>query len=148
MSRATRKLRHRDESAAVIVEFALVSIAFMILVAGIITYGMVFAIQQSLTHATSEAARSVVGIEEVSAAETKARSTALRQLSRTEDGWLEREALAVQVSGLAPCDPDTSDCTVEVTASYEGRLLGLLPFRIAVPDALSASAELQHDIRG
>lgn len=126
-----------------IVEFAFVFIVFAMLLAGLISYGMIFAVQQSLEHATSEAARAVVGIEDQGEAESRVDEVLEEQLS-----WL---------GGLQPGPGDGAwistrrwdacggDC-LELQVRYQGNLLALMPFQIVTPDQLGASAKLHHDL--
>jgi Flp pilus assembly protein TadG len=58
--RLTSRSPHRDESGASAVEFALVVPFLMLIVFGIIVYGMVFAQALSLSNASRQAARSGV----------------------------------------------------------------------------------------
>jgi Flp pilus assembly protein TadG len=60
--------RNRPEDGAVIVEFAAIFIVFAMLLWGLISYGVIFAAQQSLTHAVAEAARATVGMSDPVAA--------------------------------------------------------------------------------
>ena len=53
--------RERGESGAALVEFALVIGLFMLILYGLISYGMIMATKQRVTNAASEAARSAVG---------------------------------------------------------------------------------------
>ena len=58
-----RDLAHRDaESGAVVVEFAIVFVLFVTLLWGLISYGAIFAVQQSLSHAAAEGARAGVDV--------------------------------------------------------------------------------------
>ncbi|MEA2703242.1 MAG: hypothetical protein QOJ69_1878 [Actinomycetota bacterium] len=53
--------RERGESGAALVEFALVVGLFVLILYGLISYGMILATKQRVTNAASEAARSAVG---------------------------------------------------------------------------------------
>ena len=140
--RVPRRSR-RGEDGAVIVEFAAVFVVFAMLLAGLITYGMVFAVQQSLEHATSEAARAVVGISDQATAEQRMDDVLDDQLSwlgglQADPGdgaWIETRRW----------DACGGECLV-LQVSYRGDLLGLMPFQIATPDQLAASATLYHDL--
>lgn len=70
--------RQRGESGAALVEFALVIGLFMLVLYGLISYGMIMATKQRVTNAASEAARSAVGSADdaaaISAATTRANS--------------------------------------------------------------------------
>lgn len=89
----------RQQDGAVVVEFAIVFVLFVTLVWGIITYGMVFAAQQTLTHAAGEAARATVGQGDPTQARTAATAVAGPQLQ-----WL-------GTSGApSPTDVQFGDC--------------------------------------
>lgn len=137
--RSQRRQIRPDEDGAVIVEFAAIFVLFATLLAGLITYGMIFAVQQSLSHASSEAARSVVGVTDAGEAESRIDSVLDAQLD-----WLGGlDAVEHDVSGWS-CSDDP--CLVDISVSYDGQLIELFPFRIATPDRLSAHAVLQHDV--
>ena len=68
-----RLRRERGESGAALVEFALVIGLFMLILYGLISYGMILATKQRVTNAASEAARSAVG--ETSDANAKTQSS-------------------------------------------------------------------------
>ena len=59
MSKVLRRLRHglRDTSGAVMVEFAVVCLVFLTVVAGIIDLGLAFYVDQVITNASREGAR-------------------------------------------------------------------------------------------
>jgi hypothetical protein len=131
------------EQGAVIVEFAAVFIVFAMLLGGLISYGMIFAVQQSLEHGTSEAARSAVGVFDQGSAETRVRDTLDEQLE-----WLggvgdtPGEGVWIEEMDWSACD---GSC-LRLRVGYEGALLSLMPFQIATPDRLGASATLDHDL--
>lgn len=77
-----RTPRHgpEEQDGAVVVEFALVFGLFVTLLWGIFTYGVVFAVQQTVTHAAGEAARATVGYDDPTEARTVATSIATEQL--------------------------------------------------------------------
>ena len=157
MSRATRDEQQipapgvPPEEGAVIVEFAAVFVVFAMLLAGLITYGMVFAIQQSLEHGTSEAARSVVGVMDEGTLEERVEDTLNSQLA-----WLVPTEPALEDPDLEhwicfagdpdPCPAELDENSVHVRVRYSGGLLSLMPFRIATPDQAVATATLDHDL--
>ena len=53
-------MQKRDESGASVVEFALVFPVFILLILGLLQYGMIFLVRNQMTEAASDAARSAV----------------------------------------------------------------------------------------
>ena len=141
MNRFTRssRARLRQEDGAVIVEFAAIFVVFAMLLWGLISYGVVFAAQQSLTHAASEAARSTVGIPDPTEAELRAVQMLDEELTWLEDGLDEREAT------VAPCEnDDTRDCmTVVVTYDWDNHPIVPSILDVATPDTLTGRAVVQ-----
>lgn len=151
-ARPTRRRIPDGEQGAVIVEFAAVFVVFAILLAGLISYGMIFAVQQSLEHAASESARAAVGVADEGDAEGRVRDTLNEQL-----GWLasgdtpldhpDVEAVVCPMDGATACS-GVADGDLYVQVTYSGGLLSLMPFQIATPSQLRASAVLEHDLEG
>ena len=56
-----RRLR-RDQTGAAAVEFVLVAIPLFFILYGLIAFGMMLALKQSVTNAAAEGARAVVGV--------------------------------------------------------------------------------------
>lgn len=87
------------QDGAVVVEFAIVFTLFITLLWGIFTYGVIFAVQQTVTHAAGEAARSTVGYSDFTEAQAVAHSVATEQLK-----WLGAAgAPALGDVSLGPC---------------------------------------------
>lgn len=133
-----------DEQGAVIVEFAAIFVVFATLLAGLITFGMIFAVQQTLEHGVSEAARAVVGIADEEAAEER-----MDEVLAGQFGWLGGllsdggQGAWVSTRRWDACG---GDC-LELEVTYQGHLLSLMPFQIATPERLTARATLYHDLR-
>lgn len=134
---------HREDGA-VIVEFAAVFIVFVTLLWGLIGYGAIFAVQQSMEHAASEATRAVVGMSAEADALARAEEVVNDQLS-----WLG----AAGQADTSPTGDDTIqmiDCygsarCLEVDLAYDWAANPLVPslFDIAMPDTLTARAVIQ-----
>ena len=139
MRRACRHRRRHGEDGAVIVEFAAIFIVFAMLLWGLISYGVVFAAQQSLTHAAAEAARSTVGMTDRSAAEQRAVDMLEEELGWLADGLDRREA------SVAACENDAAyECmTVVVTYDWAGHPIVPSILNVATPDTLSGRAVVQ-----
>jgi Flp pilus assembly protein TadG len=120
-----------------VVEFAIVFLLFMTLVWGIITYGVVFAVQQTVTHAAGEAARATVSQPTVEEAEAVALSVAASQTT-----WL-GEHVTTSVEFL-PCDaanPDGATCVhVEFTYPWAEHPIVTPLFSVGIPDVLRGDA--------
>ena len=106
-----RRVRRAEaDEGAVVVEFAVVFVLFITLLWGILTYGVIFAAQQTLTHAAAESARATVGYDDPSQARTVATDVATGQLH-----WLGSSAV--------PSDADMQfgDCAQpEDTDPFDG----------------------------
>jgi Flp pilus assembly protein TadG len=129
------------EDGAVIVEFAIVFVLFMTLLWGLISYGAIFAVQQSLTHAAAEGARAAVNVPDPATAATRAEQVAADQLN-----WLDAAGVTV-VASVTGCDYDAAIECVYVTTSYDWAGHAIVPsiLDIATPDTLSSRAVVQHD---
>lgn len=68
------------EKGAVVVEFAAVTVLFLLMLFGIITYGLVFAVQQTMSHAANEGARAAIAGETTAEAEGLAETRARQSL--------------------------------------------------------------------
>lgn len=129
-----------------LVEFAIVFVLFVTLLAGLIQYGVIFAVQQSLSHAAAEATRAAVDVVDDTAAETRARAVVTDQLD-----WLDAAGITVGPSPMVePCDtaiyPAGTECLV-VEVAYDWADHALVPtlIAVAIPDTLSARAVIVRD---
>jgi Flp pilus assembly protein TadG len=129
----------RGEDGAVIVEFAAIFVVFAVLLWGLISYGVVFAAQQSLTHAASEAARASVGIADPARAEQRALDMLAEELTWLEDG------LDVRSAQVAACanDPDRRCLRVTVTYDWAGNPIVPSILGVATPDTLTGRAVVE-----
>ena len=134
-----RVCRRGDEDGAVIVEFAAIFIVFAMLLWGLISYGVVFAAQQSLTHAAAEAARSTVGMTDVGAAEQRAVDMLDEELTWLAGGLDRREAT------VAECANDPAYDCMMVTVTYDWASHPIVPsiLNVATPDTLTGRAVVQ-----
>lgn len=140
--------RRQGEDGAVIVEFAAIFVVFTMLLWGLITYGLIFAAQQSLTHAASDAARSVVGLyPDEGAAQLRADEvfgTQFAEGSWLDTGGLTHEVTFGQCESTASADP--RECAT-VTTRYHWDAYPVVPelLSVATPNWLSAKAVVQWD---
>lgn len=128
---------------AVAVEFALIFLIFFALFYAIVAYGLVFAMNQSLTLAAEEGARAAVQDAPNDATRiTRAQNTAMGVLT-----WLPTAGVTVNATA-APCvaNPAVSCVTVSVTYDYANHpLVPALPLLgIAIPANLGATATVQY----
>ena len=133
------RLRREDGVAAV--EFAIVSMVFLLFLYGILTYGFIFGLDQSMNHAAEEGARAAISTTTDAAAITRAQDTALQRL-----GWLgSRIQPSDVVATVAACPNDTSVKCITVTITYPWNTRPLVP-RLAglpAPDQMLAVAVVQ-----
>jgi Flp pilus assembly protein TadG len=119
-------LKRQDGVAAV--EFAIVAMVFMVILFGILTYGFIYGLDQSMNHAAAEGARSAISTTSDSAAITKAHDTALQRL-----GWLgsriqSSDIVATVVQGVADCDPnDATIKCIKVVITYPWATRPIIP---------------------
>lgn len=156
MAHHPRKRSLRDERGAALVELAIVSVIFLTIVYGAISYGMMFWLKHSITHAAAQGARA-----SLSAASGSQASAALTQLNSVIDKTLPSTVRpyakapcsgAVCTSGtyatatLASCASSASDTCITVTIAYPYSahpLVPKLPFLPGLPTTLTATSVLQ-----
>ena len=136
-------LPRRDESGAALLEFSLVFGLFVFILYGLIAFGMILALKQSVTNAATEAARSAVGVSVDADAVTKATTTANDRL-----GWLSssQKAALVITPTIAPCAGGSGRCiTVLVKYPYKGHeLVPPAPgLGLVTPDTISTTSTVQ-----
>jgi Flp pilus assembly protein TadG len=137
--RIQRRLHGEDGVAAV--EFAIVSMVFLLFLYGILTYGFIFGLDQSMNHAAEEGARSAISTTSDSAAITKAHDTAFSRLS-----WLgSRIQSSDIVATVATCPNDTSVKCITVTITYPWETRPLVPklAMLPAPTQMQAVAVVQ-----
>lgn len=144
MTRSPAAMRQHDQSGAVVVEFAIVFVLFITLLWGLISYGAIFAVQQSLSHAAAEGARAGVDVPDPTDAEGLAAAAVTDQL-----GWLD-DAGVTTAATVEPCDAAVygagHDCLV-VTVTYDWQDHAIVPklVDVAVPSELSSRAVVVFD---
>jgi len=112
--RARLRNRTRGEDGVAALEFAIVSMVFLVILFGILTYGFIFSLDQSLNHAAEEGARSAISATTSAAAITKAHDTAMQRLN-----WLgSRIQSSDVVAAVAACPNDAAVNCVTVTITY------------------------------
>lgn len=146
----------REQDGASLVEFALVFPIFVLVILGLVSFGMMLALKQGVTNAAADGARSVVGVVDNTATPAvderieKARTTVANRLSWlggnasylvTDVKWYNSasatcEALEV---GVAPPSPPT--ICVKITYPYDDHKL--VPAPTFGVSTLSSEARVQ-----
>lgn len=122
-----RRLSRQDGVAAV--EFAIVAMVFLLFIYGIITYGFIFGLDQSINHAAEEGARSAISTTTEAAAITQAQDTALDRLS-----WLGSNIQPGDVvATVANCANDASIRCITVTITYPWETRPVVPRLATLP---------------
>ena len=152
----------RQEDGAVVVEFAIVFVLFVTLLAGLIQYGVIFAAEQSMTHAASEAVRSVVNIADTDGdgpageAEDAIRTVLEDEALQWMDGSVDPDDgrgldYVVNCDGCAdgaatPDGATVCDTCLQVTVTYNWADDPLIPqvIPVATPKRLHAAANLEY----
>ncbi len=141
--------RARREGGAAMVEFAFVGVLLVLLLTGLISFGLILSFKQNLTQAAAEGARA--GATALSADVLTEAESATAQAVASFDQTCNVDGLTCtwQVGDCgeplpdAVDDPAVDDCiTVEVTYDYDAfPLLPEFPILAAMyPDTLSASS--------
>jgi Flp pilus assembly protein TadG len=163
-SHAARPHRLDDgerDAGAVVLEFAIIFTLFMAVLWGIIGYGVIFAVQQNLTHAASEGARATLGME-LDAAEDAGDDTDGDGLSDVDETAIQNRAIDVvedsqlnwhtdirtfSVVGaeVGLCSYDNSLACLTVTILYPWTTEPIVPvlMDVAVPEELRAESTIQ-----
>ena len=136
-----RRLRHRDEKGAALVEFALVISLFAFILYGLISFGMILATKQRVTSASAEAARSAVGSTTGAAAEATAR-TRLESILGAPGSYT-----ATYDTDACPAVPEGPKC-IKVTVTWDYKNHPIVPpapgLGIVTPDSFGSSAIVQY----
>jgi Flp pilus assembly protein TadG len=135
--RRLRRIR-RDERGAAVVEFALVAFPLFFILYGLIVFGMLLALKQSVTNAASEGARAAVG-QATSSAQTSAATARVA----TSLSWLSSSSYTV-TAPTAACG--THQC-ITVTINYDNAghpLVPVLPgMGLLTPGTVTSTATVQ-----
>ncbi|BBH18220.1 hypothetical protein Back2_25070 [Nocardioides baekrokdamisoli] len=128
------------------VEFALLLIPLLVIIWGMISYGIMFTYRQALSQAAGEGARAAVAAPSTSTwtAASAAVNNALGSYSQacgTSSGTQSTSYLTCTVSAAATCANDASHTCVTVTLTYPYRTNPLIPnipgLGIIVPSTLT-----------
>jgi Flp pilus assembly protein TadG len=140
MRRPVPTYARRSEDGAALVEFALVSVLLLLLVIGILSYGLILGLHQSITHTASAAARAAVVVPPDEIPQT---ITAVvdRQLS-----WLGgRGDLITPTHAIVPCNGSPARQCVRVTVSYPYQQAPFIPslLGLPIPQTITSTATLE-----
>lgn len=138
-NRIRNQLRGEDGVAAL--EFAIVSMVFLLFLYGILTYGFIFGLDQSMNHAAEEGARSAISTTTDAAAITKAHDTAMQRLN-----WLgSRIQSSDVVAAVAACPNDPTVKCITLTITYPWNTRPVVPklAMLPAPDQMQAVAVVQ-----
>lgn len=150
------RLARRDQAGASLVEFALVFPIFVLVILGLVSFGMMLALKQGVTNAAADGARAVVGVVDNAATPAvderieKAKTTVANRLSWlggnsshlvTDVKWYNAAsgACVAVVVGTPPPSPPT--ICVKVTYPYKDHKL--VPAPTFGVSTLSSEARVQ-----
>jgi Flp pilus assembly protein TadG len=127
------------QRGAVLLEFALASTIFMALVYGAVTYGVMFWVKGTITHAAGEGARAAIGAPD---AVTTAKTTAEAILDRSlPNGAAPYAKPVTPTTGPCPGNPSGSCITVTVSYPYAAHpIIPRLPFLPGLPAQIKATS--------
>lgn len=136
---ARRSRPDAGEDGVAAVEFAIIGTLFLMILFGILTFGLVFALNHTLSHSASEGARTAL----VAPAGTTVQAAEDAATSRM--GWL--GAGAVVQAFVEPCASDPAYECVRVVTSYDWAGNPLMPplpgLGLVMPDTMTRSATVQ-----
>jgi Flp pilus assembly protein TadG len=139
----------RDERGAALLEFAFVFGIFVFVLYGLIAFGMILSLKQSVTHAATEGARSAIGITNDPATPADERTDAAIAHVRSSLNWLgtsKLNATTIAVSYPATgSNPDQCPTTcIKVVVTYPYNAQPLVPaapgLGLVTPSTLSSTA--------
>ncbi|MEK7889502.1 TadE/TadG family type IV pilus assembly protein [Burkholderia contaminans] len=139
----------RRQQGATAVEFALVFPLFFLIMYAIVTYGLIFAVQQGLTLAATEGARTALNyVYESNGSGTQALADRAKAAQSTAIGlttWLANVQIPTPVSGA--CSYDATMYCVTVTVTYPYKTNPLVPslplLGLVTPTQLTGTATVQ-----
>ena len=137
-----KRVNRRDDGVAA-VEFAIVGMLFLVILFGILTYGFIFGLDQSITHAAEEGARSAISKTTTADQIAQAQSTALQRLS-----WMGSYIHPSDVvATVATCANDPSVSCITVTITYPWSTRPMIPAfpGLVTPPNVRAVAVVQLD---
>jgi len=136
--RTVERIRARvaREDGVAALEFAIVSMLFLVILFGILTYGYIYSMDQSMTHAAEEGARAAIATTTDAAAISTAQTTAYNRLSNYQPSLQLSDITAVIVNN---CD-GTFKC-IKVTITYPWSTRPIIPAFPGLPTPGNIVAE-------
>lgn len=149
-----RGLGWRDQRGAALVEFSLVVVLFFVLLYGIVAYGLMLALKQSVTNAANEGARAAIGgsVQDSYQAASGGLGWLGPKCCRSDDPSLTPQTAAAPlkinpVQALCPGAPAGGPQCVTVTIAYDFAGSPLLPplpgFGLAFPETITSTGVIQ-----
>jgi Flp pilus assembly protein TadG len=132
----------RGQRGAALVEFSIAATLFLTLIYGSISYGIMFWVKNSITHAAGEGARAGLrGTDPVAAAKTAAEATIDKTLPTANAAWAKP---ITPTLGTCATDPTKTCVTVTVTYPYSAHpIVPALPFLPLLPSQLRSTSVVQ-----
>jgi Flp pilus assembly protein TadG len=135
--RIRQHLQRQDGVAAV--EFAIVSMVFLVILFGILTYGYIYSMDQSMNHAAEEGARAAIATTTEASAISTAKTTAYDRLSQYQPSLQPSDIDAT----VADCDTSFRCITVTITYPWSTRpIIPKFP-GLPTPGSIVAVATIQ-----
>lgn len=134
--------RLRAQRGSVLVEFAICATLFIALIYGVVSYGVVYWVKGTITHAAEEGARAAVGAANPA---TAAQSEAERVVNESlPAGYAAHKVVTSAIVQCDPLDPSKGSC-VKVTVTYPYSSYPVVPALAPVflPDELKSSSYVQ-----
>lgn len=138
-----RSREMREERGVAAVEFAIVSLVFIMLLFGMISFGFVFALQHNMTHAASEGARAALKApqgDEIATAEDRA-DAALSFKTASDHAIVDAQILTG--NECEPANPTIRCLKVTITLDYDAHPVIPSLFGVGTPDTMTASATVE-----
>jgi Flp pilus assembly protein TadG len=145
-----RKRFQKSEEGAAMVEFALVIGLFVVVLYGLIAYGLALDLKQNMSHAANEGARAAIGAVPTGAetpeqaAERVAKDTvvrAMKSFGQFDSSMVDAKADAAQCQ---PNPPTASAECITVTLTYPYGSKPIVPnapgLGVVIPDTMTAKA--------
>ena len=135
----------RAERGSVLVEFSLVFALFVLLIYGLVSFGVILAAKNSLTHAAAEGARAAVAVvDDPMTADDERIERAKEKVGQALDWFGSRYEPGDTTASIAPCG--TAECiTVKITYPYSTRPIVQPPpgLGLVIPSNLTSTAVVE-----
>jgi hypothetical protein len=141
----SRKRTTRGERGSVLVEFSLVFALFVLVLYGVICFGMILAAKNSITHAAAEGARSAIGVvDDPLTAGLDERVERAKEKVNDSLSWFGKYEPTDTSAVIAPCG--AKDC-ITVTIEYPYADRPIVPpapgLGLVTPEKLTSTAVVE-----